>query len=67
MRFKLIGRLLNIYFYIFRAVEVGACGVPSFQVNDGPLIFGQDRLNIVEDMIYGWEFHGFEKLRGSKL
>ncbi|XP_064398309.1 uncharacterized protein LOC135344945 [Halichondria panicea] len=37
-----------------RAVEAGVCGVPSFQVNGGPLIWGQDKLNIVADMICGW-------------
>ncbi|RDD39657.1 2-hydroxychromene-2-carboxylate isomerase [Trichoplax sp. H2] len=37
-----------------RALKAGAFGVPAFQVNDGTLIFGQDRLNIVADMLCGW-------------
>jgi len=37
-----------------RAYENGACGVPSFQVDDGEIIFGQDRLNVVEDLLNGW-------------
>lgn len=37
-----------------RAEREGACGVPSFQVNHGPMIWGQDRLNVVADMICGW-------------
>ena len=38
-----------------RAVKYGACGVPSFIVNNGPLIWGQDKLNVVQDMLCGWE------------
>jgi len=38
------------------AVELGISGLPSFQVDDGPIVFGQDRLNIVEDMLLGWKF-----------
>jgi len=34
-----------------RAIDVGVCGVPSFQVNDGMLLWGQDRLNVVADML----------------
>ncbi|XP_065911506.1 uncharacterized protein [Dysidea avara] len=34
-----------------RAIDVGVCGVPSFQVNDGMLVWGQDRLNVVADML----------------
>jgi 2-hydroxychromene-2-carboxylate isomerase len=37
-----------------RAVVKGICGAPTFQVNDGPLIWGQDRLNVVADMLCGW-------------
>lgn len=37
-----------------RAIETGLCGVPSFQVNGGPVIWGQDKLNIVTDMMCGW-------------
>ena len=39
----------------FRAVESGISGFPSFQVDEGPIVFGQDRLNLVEDMLLGWE------------
>jgi len=38
-----------------RAIEAGVCGVPSFQVNDGPVIWGQDRFNTVLDLLDGWE------------
>ncbi|EDO39954.1 predicted protein [Nematostella vectensis] len=38
-----------------RAIAAGACGVPSYQVNDGPVLWGQDRLNIVADMLCGWQ------------
>lgn len=38
------------------AMDAGACGVPSFQVNGaGPLIWGQDRLATVQDMLCGWD------------
>lgn len=45
-----------------RAVEEELCGVPTFQVNRGPLIWGQDKLNIVADMICGWQDHLQAKL-----
>ncbi|RDD39664.1 hypothetical protein TrispH2_009118 [Trichoplax sp. H2] len=38
-----------------RAIKVGVFGVTAFQVNDGSLIFGQDRLNIVANMLCGWD------------
>ena len=31
------------------------CGVPSFSVDNGPLLWGQDRLGVVEDMLSGWK------------
>ena len=37
-----------------RAVKSRACGVPSFVVDDGPLIWGQDSLNVIQDMMCGW-------------
>lgn len=37
------------------AVSAGLCGVPSFQVDGGPVLWGQDRLHIVEDMLCGWQ------------
>ena len=37
-----------------RAIDAGACGVPSFQVDGGPLIWGQDRWSTVSDMLDGW-------------
>lgn len=40
---------------LIRAEESGLCGVPSFQVNDGPVVWGQDRLNVVQDMLCGWQ------------
>ncbi len=38
-----------------RAVDEGVCGVPSFQVNGGEIVWGQDKLNVVADMICGWK------------
>jgi 2-hydroxychromene-2-carboxylate isomerase len=38
-----------------RAQQAGVCGVPSFQINDGAVVWGQDRLNIVEDLLCGWK------------
>ncbi|XP_031557502.1 uncharacterized protein LOC116294112 isoform X2 [Actinia tenebrosa] len=38
-----------------RAVKNGVCGVPSYQVNDGAILWGQDRLNIVADLLCGWK------------
>lgn len=37
------------------ALSTGLCGVPSFQVDGGPVLWGQDRLNVVEDMLCGWQ------------
>eukprot|EP00731_Ephydatia_muelleri_P032388 Em0023g895a len=38
-----------------RAITAGLCGVPSFQVNHGPVVWGQDRMHVVADMLCGWE------------
>eukprot|EP00118_Oscarella_pearsei_P012456 m.92105 g.92105 ORF g.92105 m.92105 type:complete len:433 (+) comp36712_c0_seq26:1978-3276(+) len=39
-----------------RAVAAGVIGVPSFQVNRSPnVIWGQDRLNVVADLLCGWK------------
>jgi len=38
-----------------RAVDAGVIGVPSFQVNDGDVIWGQDRLDLVQDLLAGWQ------------
>jgi len=37
-----------------RAKEEGLFGVPTFQINDKELVWGQDKLNLVEDMLCGW-------------
>lgn len=37
-----------------RAKACGAFGVPTFQVDDGMVVWGQDRLNVVEDLLCGW-------------
>eukprot|EP00160_Parvularia_atlantis_P002466 Unigene12039_Nuclearia_a/m.36624 Unigene12039_Nuclearia_a/g.36624 ORF Unigene12039_Nuclearia_a/g.36624 Unigene12039_Nuclearia_a/m.36624 type:complete len:169 (+) Unigene12039_Nuclearia_a:60-566(+) len=37
-----------------RAVEAGVCGAPSFQVDGGEIIWGQDRLDVVQDLLCGW-------------
>ena len=44
-----------MYTVNYRAIRIGAFGVPSYQVNDGAVIWGQDRLNIVADLICGWQ------------
>ena len=36
-------------------MNAGLCGVPSYQVNDGTVVWGQDRQNIVADFLMGWE------------
>lgn len=50
-----------------RAFAAGLCGVPSYQVNDGSVIWGQDRLHIVADLICGWEDHLKPHSASSKL
>ena len=37
------------------AETIGCCGVPSFTVDNSPVIWGQDRLHIVQDLICGWK------------
>ncbi|XP_046853534.1 uncharacterized protein LOC124446716 [Xenia sp. Carnegie-2017] len=49
-----------------RAVKAGVCGVPSYQVNNGAIIWGQDRLNIVADLLCGWK-DPLEEQMNSKL
>lgn len=36
------------------AIAAGVCGVPSFQVDDRYLFWGQDRLHQVEEALHGW-------------
>jgi 2-hydroxychromene-2-carboxylate isomerase len=36
------------------AVQKGMCGVPTFEV-DGHIVFGQDRMGVVEDLLCGWQ------------
>jgi hypothetical protein len=58
----------TVLYSFLRAIEAGACGAPSFQIDDGPIVFGQDHLNVVEDMLLGWEFNLYEHLtKTSKL
>jgi 2-hydroxychromene-2-carboxylate isomerase len=44
------------------AVRLGLFGVPTYQVDDGELWWGQDKLNIVMDMLNGWKAHRPSKL-----
>ena len=41
-----------------RAAQVGACGVPTFLIEQSELtpmlIWGQDRLDLVEEALAGW-------------
>lgn len=50
-----------------RAVAAGLCGVPSYQVNNGSVVWGQDRLNIIADMLCGLEDHLKPTISSSKL
>lgn len=36
------------------ARDAGACGVPTFQLQDGALIWGQDRLGLLGRFLAGW-------------
>lgn len=38
-----------------RATENGVCGVPTYQINGGNVIWGQDRLDLVGDLLAGWD------------
>ena len=58
---------VKIIIFDFSAVELGISGLPSFQVDNGPIVFGQDRLNIVEDMLLGWKFDIGDFFNKSKL
>ncbi|GES91195.1 thioredoxin-like protein [Rhizophagus clarus] len=37
-----------------RALKLGMFGAPVFQVDDGELVWGQDRINVVLDLLDGW-------------
>ena len=37
-----------------RALSVGACGAPTFVVDDEHLFWGQDRLPLVQAALTGW-------------
>ncbi|CAG8495879.1 3223_t:CDS:2 [Paraglomus occultum] len=36
------------------AIESGVCGVPAFQVDQGELVWGNDRIDVVQDLLSGW-------------
>jgi 2-hydroxychromene-2-carboxylate isomerase len=36
------------------AVAAGVFGAPSFIVDDEPVVWGQDRLSLLEDILAGW-------------
>ncbi|KAG9301012.1 hypothetical protein G9A89_018964 [Geosiphon pyriformis] len=38
------------------AEQKGLFGLPTFQVDEGELVWGQDRINIVEDFLVGWQY-----------
>jgi len=38
-----------------RALAEGVCGVPSFQIDGGDVIWGQDRMDVVSDLLCGWK------------
>lgn len=33
------------------AIEAGCCGVPSYQVDGGEMLFGQDQYHVIEDSL----------------
>lgn len=35
------------------AIKLGICGAPTYQIGDN-LVWGQDRLNVVQDLVLGW-------------
>jgi len=37
-----------------QAFELGMCGAPTFQIGNR-IVWGQDRLNVVQDLIAGWD------------
>ncbi|RUS16735.1 hypothetical protein BC937DRAFT_90860 [Endogone sp. FLAS-F59071] len=47
-----------------KAVARGACGVPSFQVNGGDMLWGQDHLNVRYPGLAGW---GSESTQNDQL
>ena len=38
-----------------RAENAGACGAPTFQVDGGPIFWGQDRLPMLRSALLGWD------------
>jgi len=50
-----------------RLFRVGGCGAPSFQVDDGDIIWGQDRLDVVMDLLCGWPHNTIRGAASSKL
>lgn len=59
------------------AKEVGICGVPSYRVfnqtskgsweNTSGIVWGQDELNVVEDLIAGWDDRELRKGGNARL
>ncbi|KAL8277401.1 hypothetical protein RQP46_010241 [Phenoliferia psychrophenolica] len=45
------------------AVKLGICGAPTYQIGT-TLIWGQDKLNVVQDLVLGWK-PGFSHLKAS--
>lgn len=53
------------------AIDLGACGAPTFRVLDAAgrqvaLVWGQDRLNVVHDLLCGWRPRGAQQLPGQE-
>lgn len=46
---------MHVVIICCRALDEGLCGVPSFTVNNSEVVWGQDKLNVVADMLCGWE------------
>jgi 2-hydroxychromene-2-carboxylate isomerase len=50
-----------------RAMAAGVCGVPSYQVDEGTVVWGQDRLDVVADILCGWDADADDKAPAAKL
>lgn len=55
-----------------QAIEVGACGAPTFVVRDASgrqvaVLWGQDRLNVVHDLLCGWRPQSVQPVHDQRL
>ncbi|KAI9006885.1 thioredoxin-like protein [Hyaloraphidium curvatum] len=48
------------------AVASGICGFPTFQIGDD-LVWGQDRLDVAKDLLFGWDWRDGKAITRPKL